>query len=58
MTTHMKVSAHCASTKAVEIVITDGATVNVVIIEDRQTWESAVYDGKTVAVREFVKPTV
>lgn len=56
MTTQVKVSAHCATTKAVEISITDGPVGETVFLEDGQTWERAVYDKRSITVREIVKP--
>ncbi len=57
MTTSVKVSAHCASTKQVRITTSgpDRETAEVVI-QDGETNEQVVYDDMTISVKEEVKP--
>lgn len=56
MTTTVKVSAHCSSSKEVEIVLTDGPTeIEKVVIQDGQTAERYVYDGRSISVQEVEK---
>lgn len=57
MTTSVKVSAHCASSKQVRITTRgpDRETAEVVI-QDGETNEQVVYDDLSITVKEELKP--
>ncbi len=55
MTSSVKITAHCASTKEVQITVTTDATGEVYKLQDGQSVEFYVYDDRTVTVREVVK---
>lgn len=58
MTTTVKVSAHCANNKEVQVAISDIVSGNVkeaFTLQDGETAERVVYDDLTIAVREVVK---
>jgi hypothetical protein len=52
MTSTVKVTAHCAATKVVEIVVSDGGKTEVILLQDGETKELYVYDARNVTVCE------
>lgn len=57
MTTSVKISAHCDSTKEVHIEVIGDPCGNdgVKVIQDGETHDLVVYDGKSVTVKEVIK---
>ena len=54
MTTHVKISAHCATTKKVQISIQNGDTGETIYLEDGESHELSVWDDKQVTVKEIL----
>ena len=58
MTSTVKITAHCASTKEVVISLDNGDyTAELHILQDGETKELYVYDERSITVRERVKGT-
>lgn len=60
MTTSVKVAAHCASTKQVEVSIVNRVTGEVheqFVLQDGEVADRVVYDDREIKVAEVVKAT-
>lgn len=56
MTTTVKIDAHLSDTKEVKVVITDnGETVEDFALQDGESAERYVYDGREISVKEVGK---
>lgn len=57
MTTSVKISAHCDSNKEVHIYVSGDPCGNngIKVIQDGESHDLVVYDGKSVTVKEVVK---
>lgn len=56
MTTTVKVMAHCAASKEVYVVLMDGGQeIEKFALQDGESQERYVYDGRSISVREVVK---
>ena len=58
MTTTVKIEAHCASNKEVQVAVSDLASGNVneaFTLQDGESTSRVVYDDLTISVRETVK---
>lgn len=56
MTTTVVIKAHCASTKQVQVKITDGENlVDNFVVQDGETAERVVFDEREITVREVLK---
>ena len=56
MTTTVTIAAHCADTKEVEVKITDtDADTEAFTLQDGETAERVVYDGREINVKEIEK---
>lgn len=56
MTTTVKIEAHCASNKEVEVtLITGTASLEVFKVQDGEKVERYVYDARYITVREIEK---
>lgn len=55
MTTTVKVSAHCADDKEVQISYSDENGLQQQTIQDGEEFEMVVYDDKTCTVQEVAK---
>ena len=56
MTSTVIIKAHCASTKAVRVSISNGAEpVEDFLVQDGETAERAAYDERIITVREVLK---
>lgn len=58
MTTTVIIKAHCASTKEVKVAIKDnvaGVWLENITLQDGETTEHYVYDGREISVQEFTK---
>lgn len=56
MTTTVTISAHVSSDKEVRANIIDGdAVVEAFVLQDGETAERCIYDGRKIEVREAVK---
>ena len=58
MTSAVKVSAHCANTKEVVVVVTNNAVVvEEFVLQDGEVKEVMIYDERVVSTYERVKET-
>jgi hypothetical protein len=56
MTTTVKIEAHHATSKEVKVFVTEnGITVEDFTMQDGETAERCVYDGRVITVREIEK---
>lgn len=56
MTTNVVVTAHCATTKEVAVIVKDGSDIiESVKLQDGQTAEFYAYDDRVISVRELDK---
>ena len=56
MTSTVKVTAHCASTKEVHVEIAGIKAIEKYTLQDGESKEFYVYDNRIVVVNEFDKP--
>lgn len=58
MTTHIRISAHCAIDKKVEVVaLNENGETEVKWLKNRDTFEVHLANGQSVTIREVTPPT-